>query len=100
MTIKEIKSMFAVGQKWSAVRSGGKPLTIHGNAGTTVLPSGDATEIREVNSLGSREITWQRPAPSPLLFTKWPLSSEVIEARPGYLKFAYDNGITLELTKI
>lgn len=99
MTLKEIKSQFQPGQKWRASRVG-RALVVHGNLGTTVLPDKNVEgQVRELVKAGSVDLVWKIEGQERNLFTKWPKASEIIEARPGYLKFAYDNGVvvTLEL---
>ena len=100
MTIKEIKAMFTPGQKWAASRTG-KALVVNGNLGQSVIPANNVfNEPREVIKVGSRDIVWKVSTPSGFkqLFTEWPKASQVLEARAGYLKFQYDNDVTVELS--
>jgi hypothetical protein len=96
MTLKEIKAQFVVGQVWRVERSG-QPLIVNGNLGKTVLPAINADELRTVVSAKS-ELVCARPD-GKAIHTTWPKAGEVNEARPGFLKFTYDNGTVCTFTK-
>lgn len=98
MTLNEIKQLFPVGSRVRAKREGGKPLTIHGNTGTTVLPANNTEEIRTVKAVKSMEWVFTR-ADGRDIHTTFPKASEVVEARAGFVQFRYNNGVvvTLEL---
>jgi hypothetical protein len=85
MTLAQIKSMFIVGSKWRATRR-------------DTLRQTATEESRSVEKAGSKDIVFLRQG-SPRIWTQWPRAKEVLEARPGYLHFQYDNGVdvTLEL---
>lgn len=92
--------MFAPGQKWAASRLG-KDVVVNGNLGQTVLPAKNVfNETREVVKVGALDLVWK--VGEKQLFTQWPKKSEILEARAGYLKFQYDNGVivTLSLDRI
>lgn len=98
MTITEIKSMFAPGQQWRVQRTG-KPVTIVGNLGNTVLPAIDCDERRAVKRVMGKQLVTTMPEGRDC-YTDWPKAGEIIEAKPGLLKFQYTNGPTVTLTKI
>ena len=105
MNLKEIKAMFTVGQTWHCLREAA-PIVVHGNTGTTVLANKFPHTIRTVKAVRSNEVVWDWSAPDaprteerrPIYMT-WPRAAEVLEARPGYLKFRYDNGVTCTFTQ-
>lgn len=96
MTLKEIEEMFKVGQKVKVTREGNKPLVVHGNTGTPVMPALNGVEDRVIAQCKSAE--WVMTLPDGRnVHTAHPKSSEVIEAKPGFLKFRYDNGTTITI---
>jgi hypothetical protein len=97
MTLNEIKSMFAVGQIWTVIREGNRPLVINGNLGQTIMPAINGVEIRKVCAVKSKELVFSRTGQTRLIYTAFPKASEVVEARPGFLKFTYDNGTTITM---
>jgi len=82
MTRCEVKAMFQPGQRWHAVRNGG---TIHRD------------EIREVVRVGSKDIVF-RTHDGRDYYTGIPKAREVVEARPGFLRFVYEEPAGVEVT--
>lgn len=100
MTLKQIVKLFPAGSRVRVSRTGGKPLTIHGNTGTTVLPANDVQgEDRTIEQVKSKEWVMVRPDNS-RVHTQFPKASEVIAARDGLLSFRYDNGVTVKIESI
>lgn len=96
MTLSEIKSMFAPGQKWHALRTE-QPLVVVGNLGNTTLEGRHRDEIRTVKRTRARDIIFTTPDGKDY-YTPWPKAKEVIEAKPGFLKFTLLERITVTLT--
>ena len=88
MKLKEIKAMFAVGQRWRVTREGGKPLVVHGNLGTTTLPANNGATTRQVEQVKSCEVVWTKPD-GKTVHMPYPKATDMIEARDGFLKFKY-----------
>jgi len=87
MTLREIKAMFNVGDTWNAVN--------------TYIPAinGDRKiiEIRDDGIIASTNLYRN-------IHTEWPKASQIIAARPGYIKIRFAehlhlDGHTLELKK-
>lgn len=96
MTLTAIKSMFAVGQKWQAIRES-QASVIHGNLATTPVPANRKEETRTVEAVKSAEVVFLTED-GKHLHTAFPKASEVIEARPGFLELAYAGmGVTVTL---
>ncbi len=96
MTLKEIKAMFTPGQRWQCQRVG-KPLTVHGNTGTSVIPANNVDELRIVKAARTNDLVTTRPDGRDIYAT-WPKASEVKESRPGYVRWEYNNEVTITLT--
>jgi hypothetical protein len=95
----QMRAMFAVGQKWHVMRDE-QDMVIHGNTGPTKLAGKNNDQVRTVQALKSREIAWTKPEGG-LCYTTWPKSSEIIDMKPGFVKFAYSdmqNSPTITLT--
>ncbi len=100
MTLKQVTSLFPAGSNVRVSRTGGKPLTIHGNLGTSVLPANDVEgELREIAEVKSKEWVMKR-ADGRCVHTTFPKASEIIEARDGLVAFRYDNGVTVKIEAI
>jgi len=85
MTLKEIKTMFAPGQIWTALNS--------------KFPT--ACGQRAVKSLHTKYIIWEILGKKS--YMDWPKAAQIIEARPGHVKFNFPlefGGHTVTLTKI
>lgn len=100
MTLNEIKEQFKPGDRWKVtVYQPG--LTVHGNLRTVpIAPSTSVTE-RQVHSVHSYGLLWEPdPETQKQRRTEWPKHTEILEARPGYLRFEYGgvsgNTVTLE----
>jgi hypothetical protein len=96
VTLKEIKALFTVGQVVTAIREGGLPLTVYGNTGVTVLGPNKCMERRTVHAVKSAEWVFTRPD-GKNIHTTYPKASEVVEARAGFVKFRYSNGVVVTL---
>jgi hypothetical protein len=70
MTIKEIRGMFAPGQKWEAVN------TLHEKA----------NGVRTLVEIKSAQMVWST-ATAPRFWMPIPKASQVVEARDGFLSF-------------
>lgn len=75
MTLKQIKAMFAPGQRWHAVRTG---------------PGKHRDEVRTVRKVRGVDLVFAVDG-SQSYHTTWPKAGEVIEARPGFLRFRYED---------
>lgn len=96
----KFNSLFAVGELVRVSRIGGKPLTINGNAGQTILPANDVGgELRTIKAVRSRDWIMTRQKDSKDIYTEFPKASQIIECKPGFIKFNYDNGLTVTITK-
>lgn len=91
MTLRAIKEQFKPGEQWHCIREEKRPS----------LPNCvDRDEIRTVKSNGATYLTWELQHDARTYETKWPKASEIIDARPGFLKFHYfDGGVVLTFTK-
>jgi hypothetical protein len=96
MTLKQIKAMFTPGQRWQCQRTG-KSITIVGNVGNTALPPINVDEVRIVKAVRSADLVTTRPDGRPI-YASWPKANEVQEARPGFVRWQYDNEVTITLT--
>ena len=75
MSIEAIRAMFHPGQQWHVHRTGG---------------GAHASEVRTVCKITRRNLGWLVHG-GKFLRTAWPTAYEVIEARPGFLKFRYED---------
>ena len=71
MTLKEIHAMFVLGSTWAAVNT-----RVAGACGP-----------RTVSEIFTKQIVFKQPGDDTRRWLTLPKASEVIEARPGYLKF-------------
>ena len=76
MTIKEIKAMFRSGDVW--------------NGENTYNPN--ATGVRLITKVRGVDIIYFTNNDNRTMHMDWPKASQIIEARPGYLKFNLDDG--------
>ena len=92
MTLKAIKEQFKPGESWHCRREERRP-----DMGTTNL---DREEMRAVRATGATYLTWTVTSTGKKCDTNWPKASEILEARPGFLKFHYfSGGVILTFTK-
>jgi len=84
MTVKALKSMFQPGQRWHALRTG---------------PGRHRDEIRTVHKIQGKQIVFRVPS-GELYWTPFPKASEVLESRPGFVRFVYSDvpGVEVSLT--
>ncbi len=85
--------MFQSGQVWDVVVQA-KAFTIVGNLGNTGVIATTRNQRRSVVKVSSKEIIFYYDAEDKTIHTAWPKANEVIEARPGFLKFLYADGGT------
>ena len=89
ISIEEFKAMFHVGDTWRAVN-------------TYITATNGDRKILEIRDSGIISETSQCKN----IHTVWPKASQIISARPGYVKFRlserfkYLDGHTVELTKV
>ena len=88
MTLKEIRAMFTPGSKWHALRVCENKASKHND------------EIRIVDRLTSKAIIFLVPPNNQSYWTDLPKASHIKEARPGLLRFVYENGIEVVLTAL
>ena len=101
MTLKAIKAMFIVGERWHVIRTDPKGLTIHPNVGPdVVIPPSVADENRTILKVGSNYVVWKRNNNPDPLYMNWPKASQIIEAHEGFLNFTYDTEINIVATKL
>lgn len=75
MTLNEIKTMFQPGQQWTGKRSPG----FKGEPSTVTQ--------RTVKDLLTAQMTWSLAGDGRPYWMDYPRARDVIEARPGYLRF-------------
>lgn len=98
MTLNEIKAMFRVADRWTITREGFHETIVRGNTGDTVLHAMNLTETRIIDDARSADLVTIKPD-GRKTYAPWPKAKEIIEARPGYLKWRYgtqEGTITLE----
>jgi hypothetical protein len=71
---------------------------IVGNTGTTVLPPRNGTEERTIKAARGKDWVMTK-ADGRDIYTPHPKASEILDARPGRLKFKYDNGTVVTIEK-
>ena len=98
MNLKQIKAMFTPGQVWHCHREAA-PVVVHGNLGPSVIPNQNPATVRTVKQVRSSDLVWDWLVPGAEpgakydpIYTTWPKAGEVLEARPGFLKFKYTEG--------